>query len=79
MSATICKPADFTPEFVEARDVKGLDFVTLPRRLVDALYTWQQRSIDRKRLLAMSDHTLADIGVSRSDTLHEAAKPFWKA
>ena len=79
MSATVCKPADFTPDFIEARDVKGLDFVTLPRRLIDVLYTWQQRSVDRKGLLAISDHMLADIGISRIDALREAAKPFWKA
>lgn len=79
MSATVCKPADFTPEFIEARDIKDLDLASSPRRLIDLLCTWQRRSIDRKRMLTISDHILADIGISRIDLMREAAKPFWKA
>jgi uncharacterized protein YjiS (DUF1127 family) len=41
---------------------------------------WVQRSRERKALaeLVNDDHLLNDIGVSRLDALHEAAKPFWR-
>ena len=44
------------------------------------LMVWVQRSRERKALaeLVNDDHLLNDIGVSRLDALHEAAKPFWR-
>lgn len=32
-----------------------------------------------RRLLATADHLLADIGLTRGEAAHEAAKPFWRA
>lgn len=32
---------------------------------------------DRQRLLGLDDHTLKDIGLSRSDVYEEAGRPFW--
>lgn len=42
------------------------------------LIVWQQRAHDRRRLLAMSERHLSDIGLSRADILREANKPFWR-
>ena len=43
------------------------------------LVTWQQRSAERQQLASMSDFHLKDIGISRSEALMEADKPFWQA
>ncbi len=49
-----------------------------PERLFAALLRWQQRAEERHALEALSDHILKDIGISRSDALAEARKPFWR-
>jgi len=44
----------------------------------DIARAWQRRR-ERKELLAMSEHDLHDIGLTRGDAIHEAEKPFWRA
>ena len=39
---------------------------------------YQQRNRTRRRLLALDDRLLKDIGLSRADALREGQKPFWK-
>ncbi len=39
---------------------------------------WIERSRERHALSKLSDHSLADIGVTRSEAEREAAKPFWR-
>jgi uncharacterized protein YjiS (DUF1127 family) len=46
---------------------------------MDTVLDWQDRARQRHNLLAMDDHLLRDIGVSRADLENEAAKPFWRA
>jgi uncharacterized protein YjiS (DUF1127 family) len=46
--------------------------------LVDNLFTWQRRRVDRLRLQSLDDHMLRDIGLSRADVDAEATKPFWR-
>jgi uncharacterized protein YjiS (DUF1127 family) len=48
-------------------------------RCIEGLLTWQQRSIDRAMLAEMNEQALRDIGLTRSDVLVEADKPFWRA
>lgn len=38
---------------------------------------WSERRRQRRALLALDDHLLRDIGVSRADAEHEGHKPFW--
>jgi uncharacterized protein YjiS (DUF1127 family) len=38
---------------------------------------WRQRARSRRELLALDDHMLKDIGITRVDALYEVAKPFW--
>ena len=48
-------------------------------RLGDTLHIWRQRQIDRRQLAEMSARDLHDVGLSWSDIVHEAEKPFWRA
>lgn len=50
----------------------------LPGRLLVALFDWQQRAAQRRRLLQLDARMLADIGLSRADAEREAMKPFWR-
>jgi uncharacterized protein YjiS (DUF1127 family) len=43
------------------------------------LANWYARYQQRQALQQLDDHLLADIGVSRSEALAEARKPFWLA
>jgi uncharacterized protein YjiS (DUF1127 family) len=45
---------------------------------VDYLYLWHARRTQRQALMQMGDHQLKDIGISRSDAVHEWQKPFWR-
>ena len=49
------------------------------RRAVDAVLIWHERARERRQLMELSDHMLRDIGISRSDAIGEAEKPFWRA
>lgn len=45
----------------------------------DRLRHWHQNWRTRKQLLALGAHELKDIGLSRSEALEEASKPFWRS
>jgi uncharacterized protein YjiS (DUF1127 family) len=51
------------------------------RRLIALIGTWRRRLRDRRELASMSDDRafLRDLGLTRSDALHEIRKPFWRA
>jgi len=49
------------------------------RRLLATLAGWIERARQRRRLAALSDRLLKDIGISRCDALQEARKPFWRS
>jgi uncharacterized protein YjiS (DUF1127 family) len=42
------------------------------------LYEWLRRRRDRAELATLDDRMLRDIGVSRTEVLHEINKPFWR-
>ncbi|NVK43551.1 MAG: DUF1127 domain-containing protein [Oceanospirillaceae bacterium] len=52
--------------------------IELLRRLSDALRRAWERSQSRRDLLALDDHMLKDIGISRADAVREGDKPFWR-
>lgn len=39
---------------------------------------WHRRVHERNQLLTLDEHTLSDIGLSRSEQLYLANKPFWR-
>ena len=48
-------------------------------RLVDIVLTWQDRAAQRAALARMDERMLKDIGITRSEALQEARRPFWQA
>lgn len=48
-------------------------------RLSALLNLWLQRARQRRQLADLSDRQLDDIGLSRTQAAHEAAKPFWQS
>ncbi len=42
------------------------------------LEMWGVRARERRALLALDDHLLKDIGLSRADAVREGSKPFWR-
>ena len=55
--------------------------VSLRRALAQIWFVvegWFERSRQRRELGRMSDHLLRDMGITRTDALNEAGKPFWR-
>jgi uncharacterized protein YjiS (DUF1127 family) len=48
-------------------------------QLSDTLHTWRDRVRQRRELAQWTERDLHDVGLSRSDIVHEAEKPFWRA
>jgi uncharacterized protein YjiS (DUF1127 family) len=44
-----------------------------------ALLHWHELAQQRRRLLALDDRMLKDIGLTRADACREGARPFWDA
>ena len=42
-------------------------------------HMWRERYRTRQELAHWSDRDLHDVGISWSDIVHEAEKPFWRA
>jgi len=47
-------------------------------RAVVALLDWNDRHRQRRMLLEMDERSLRDVGLTRTDAMHEADKPFWR-
>ena len=48
-------------------------------QLGEIFHVWRQRQHDRRQLSELSNRDLHDIGLSWSDVVNEAEKPFWRA
>jgi uncharacterized protein YjiS (DUF1127 family) len=48
-------------------------------QLGETLHVWRERVRQRRELAQWTDRDLHDIGLSWSDIVHEAEKPFWRA
>ena len=48
-------------------------------QLGETLHVWRQRYQTRKELAQWSARDLHDVGLSWSDIVYEAEKPFWRA
>jgi uncharacterized protein YjiS (DUF1127 family) len=45
----------------------------------ETLHIWRQRQLQRRELARWTDRDLHDVGLSWSDIVYEAEKPFWRA
>ena len=52
---------------------------SLLSQVAERLHVWRERYQQRRELSHWSDRELHDIGVSSSDAIYEASKPFWRA
>jgi uncharacterized protein YjiS (DUF1127 family) len=81
MNTSVCsvpKPPDLpTIQAHAARSEPGHAQVLLIRAL-DALFAWQDRGRERRRLGRLDERLLHDIGVDRASADAEAFKPFWR-
>ncbi len=50
----------------------------LPFAILETLLVWQERDQQRRRLAALDDRLLSDMGIFRADAAREAAIPFWR-
>ena len=48
------------------------------RRAFGTVWTWMERSRQRRALADLDDRLLEDVGISRSQVSREIAKPFWR-
>ena len=48
-------------------------------QLNETFHTWRQRYRTRRELTRWTDRDLHDVGLSWSDIVNEADKPFWRA
>ena len=47
--------------------------------ILETLHVWQERRHQRAELAQWNERDLHDVGLSRSDIIFEAEKPFWRA
>jgi uncharacterized protein YjiS (DUF1127 family) len=47
--------------------------------LSETLHIWRQRQLQRRQLAELSERDRHDVGLSWSDAVYEAEKPFWRA
>jgi uncharacterized protein YjiS (DUF1127 family) len=48
-------------------------------QLGETIHVWLDRQRQRRELSHWTDRDLHDVGLSWSDIVHEAEKPFWRA
>ena len=48
-------------------------------QLSETLHVWRDRRRQRRELAQWTDRDLHDVGLSWSDIVREAEKPFWRA
>jgi uncharacterized protein YjiS (DUF1127 family) len=48
-------------------------------QLSETFHVWLQRQHDRRQLAELSERDRHDLGLSWSDVVNEAEKPFWRA
>jgi uncharacterized protein YjiS (DUF1127 family) len=48
-------------------------------QLSEKVHVWRERQRQRRELAQWTDRELHDVGLSWSDIVHEAEKPFWRA
>ena len=48
-------------------------------KLRETFHVWRERQVSRRELAQLTERDLHDVGLSWSDVVYEAEKPFWRA
>ena len=48
-------------------------------QIAETLHVWRERQEQRRQLATLTERDLHDVGLSWSDIVFEAEKPFWRA
>ena len=48
-------------------------------QITETLHIWRDRQHQRRELTQWTERDLHDVGLSWSDVVYEAEKPFWRA
>jgi uncharacterized protein YjiS (DUF1127 family) len=48
-------------------------------QLRETFHVWRERQVSRRELAQLTERDLHDVGLSWSDVVYEAEKPFWWA
>ena len=70
--------APLVEHFPRRSDVAHLEPLPSLSHIFSLVLLWQERAHTRRQLRELDEHALHDIGLSRGEALHEAAKPFWR-
>lgn len=52
---------------------------SLLAQISETLHVWHERQHQRRQLAELTERELHDVGLSWSDVVFEAEKPFWRA
>jgi uncharacterized protein YjiS (DUF1127 family) len=58
--------------------VKPLGLSNLVNKTLETLRTWKERTDQRRQLVLLDQRMLQDIGITRSDAIHEFHKSVWE-
>jgi uncharacterized protein YjiS (DUF1127 family) len=70
--------ADLFGEFAGLFPRPRISALPALRRASVMIGEWRRRARSRRELLALDDHMLKDIGITRVGAQYEAAKSFWR-
>ena len=72
------RPKSTAPAPAPAMLMTSRDISPLVARTAARFADWQTRHAGRRRLIALDDRLLKDIGINRCDAEQEYRKPFWR-
>jgi uncharacterized protein YjiS (DUF1127 family) len=78
-SSTIRSPTFHAPVIAKAPPrTLALALFGAPAALLGIAMWLRNRQLQRKALLELDDHLLADVGLTRHEAVREGRKPFWR-
>jgi uncharacterized protein YjiS (DUF1127 family) len=77
--STVCSSTLSSPVIAKAPPRSlALALFGAPAALLGIAMWLRDRQLQRKALLELDDHLLADVGLTRHEAVREGRKPFWR-
>jgi uncharacterized protein YjiS (DUF1127 family) len=77
--STVCSTTLSPPVLAKAHShAFALALFAAPAALLGIAMWLRDRQLQRKALLDLDDHLLADVGLTRHEAAREGRKPFWR-